>query len=436
VNKIRELRKSTPSVVYLVSASIGSLVAGLPAGTSYFVAVVLVAIMCGRLTQSRGSLARAVYPFVLHLKWGWHRAERALNRSLSSIDSLVEESYAWTLENLPVEPLSLGENKRQLLALDTTAIARLRAESKRVGLLGKGYCHQAGKAVKAHIGGALVHVCLIRSVRVGLLRAFSIEGNEDEVLTRLFSEAEKLEGNYLILADAKIGTKERFAKATKEKALAARLRTNAKLRREPGPRSGKAGRPPIHGAVIHPGYKEVEEAADEEYYYEMEGYNARVRCWHNLHYDEYPEVKLEVLRVEDSRYKEPLLVGTTASELKTEEFYEAYPQRWPVETLFYVGQAQGGTEEVKAWSEKGVRSRVGLGLISASLLKAIAANEEAIAIGPWDKEPKRTAGRLSNFLNTFGDSLLELSVEKARLRNYRKIENTKETSNSEDLLAA
>src|ERR671915_2194921 len=34
-------------------------------------------------------------------------------------------------------------------------------------------------------------------------------------------------------------------------------------------------------------------------------------------------------------YKEPLLVGTTASELTTEELGPAYPHRWPVETLFY-----------------------------------------------------------------------------------------------------
>ena len=42
--------------------------------------IVLVVMMTGRLVQSKASLARAVLPLVLQLKWGWHRVERAMER--------------------------------------------------------------------------------------------------------------------------------------------------------------------------------------------------------------------------------------------------------------------------------------------------------------------------------------------------------------------
>ena len=47
---------------------------------AYFIGVVLLTMMTGRLVQCKGSLARAALPFVLHLKWGWHRVERAMKR--------------------------------------------------------------------------------------------------------------------------------------------------------------------------------------------------------------------------------------------------------------------------------------------------------------------------------------------------------------------
>ena len=104
---------------------------------------------------------------------------------------------------------------------------------------------------------------------------------------------------------------------------------------------------------------------------------------------------MDVLRVEDPTYKKPLLVSTTARELQTEELRQAYPHRWPVETLFYIGSETTATEKPRAWTEQAVERRIGLGLLSGSLLKAIAAMGEGLAMGPWDKQPQPSAGRLA-----------------------------------------
>ncbi len=61
----------------LTAKAVNYLLKVLPKGTAYCIGIVLVVMMTGRLVQSKGSLARAVLPLVFHLKWGWHRVERA-----------------------------------------------------------------------------------------------------------------------------------------------------------------------------------------------------------------------------------------------------------------------------------------------------------------------------------------------------------------------
>ncbi len=50
------------------------------------------------------------------------------------------------MSNLPVEPVVLGEKQREVLAIDSSTIARWRAKAG-MELLGKGFHHRAGKAI-------------------------------------------------------------------------------------------------------------------------------------------------------------------------------------------------------------------------------------------------------------------------------------------------
>ena len=139
-----------------------------------------------------------------------------------------------------------------------------------------------------------------------------------------------------------------------------------------------------------------------------------------MHWEGYHQTPVDVLRVDDPNYKKPLLVGTTAGELTTEELWQAYPHRWPVETLFYIGAETTATEKPRAWTEQAVERRIGLGLLSGSLLKAIAAMSEGLAMGPWDKKPQPSAGRLANHLEIHIDNLSTLALKGVPARNYRK----------------
>ncbi len=140
MQKPRSILRDPPAdPVYLAADVVASLIHPLPAGTAYFIGVVLLTMMTGRLVQCKGSLARAALPFVLHLKWGWHRVERAMERGKFSLDDLFDRADTWCVANLPVEPVQVGVHKREVVAVDSSTIARWRATT-RTALLGKGYC--------------------------------------------------------------------------------------------------------------------------------------------------------------------------------------------------------------------------------------------------------------------------------------------------------
>src|SRR5262249_6697968 len=117
------------------------------------------------------------------------------------------------------------------------------------------------------------------------------------------------------VVDAGIATKEQFATATAQDALLGRLRINVKLRCAPLPPTGKRGRRPVHGAVIHPGRDVPEVAPDEQRHIPGEAGPIRLRRWHLLHYEECPTMRLDVVRLDDPAYDPPLLVGPTAGEV-------------------------------------------------------------------------------------------------------------------------
>src|SRR5215813_7502500 len=131
----------TTDPVYLTAAAVSSLIQTLPSGTAYGIGVVLIVMMTGRLMQYKGSMVRAVLPFVVHLKWGWHRVERAMERGKFKLDDLFDDAFQWCADQLEVEGVRLGELEREVISVDSSTIARLRCQVGKAELLGKGYWH-------------------------------------------------------------------------------------------------------------------------------------------------------------------------------------------------------------------------------------------------------------------------------------------------------
>jgi hypothetical protein len=317
-----------------------------------------------------------------------------------------------------------------VIALDSSTIARLGCQVGKAALLGKGYCHRAGRAVRANIIAAAVSVVLIRGVRVGLVRRVRFGGSCEAAVSKLFGALPESATARLVIVDARIATKGQFAAAPACDARVGRLRRNCTLRCAPPPPTGKRGRNPIHGPVLQPGRDLPEVAPDEDLTFPGEAGPVRLRGWNQVHWEGYHQTPVDGLPVDDPNYTKPLRVGTTACELTTEELWRAYPQRWPVETLFYIGAETTATSIPRAWTEQAVERRIGLGLLSGSLLKAIAAMSEGLAMGPWDKKPQPSAGRLANHLEIHIDNLSTHALEGVQARNYRK---NPESAQAQDL---
>jgi len=270
---------------------------------------------------------------------------------------------------------------------------RLRCQVGKSDLLGKGYWHRAGRAVRGNIVAAAVSIILIRGVRVGVVRRVRFGVSCEAAVAKLFNDLPQSPGYTLVVVDAGLAPKEQCAQATLERALLGRLRSNCKVRCAPLPPNGNRGRNPLHGPVLHPGRSAPEVAPDEELTCAGAKGAIRLRRWQHGHYAGYEQTQRDVLWVDDPADEHPLLLGTTAQELTIKEFAPAYPHRWPVETLFDIGEATTATEKPRAWSEQAVERRIGLGLLSGALLKASAATGEGLVMGPGEKRPQPTAGR-------------------------------------------
>ena len=423
--------------VYLAGSAINNLVRALPRGTAYFIGIVLITMVTGQLVHYHGSLARAALPYVLHLRWGWHRVERAMARGKVSVDVLFERAVTWCVASLPVEPIRVGKEQRSMYAIDTSTVARLRANKKRCARLGKGDCHRAQRAVQANLVAALTSVVLIAGVRVGLVRRTRFGVTSQEAVAHLFADLPPSPEKRLFSVDAGIATIEQFRAATEHDALVGRLRKNVTLRRVPAPkRPGQRGRSPLHGPVVHPGAKRPEGRPDEDTTLYVEDRLVRVRRWGNLHFRETPRTSIDVVRVDEPAYKRPLLIGTTAQELTTDEIRQAYAHRWPIETNFYVAQGTCAMEMPRAWTALAVERRISLALLVGSLLKAIAAGCTPLPMGPWDRKPARSAGRLANYLGLHVTHFVSLARQGVAPRTYRKFTAAPETTDSPLPLAA
>src|SRR5207245_9917894 len=180
----------------VAAAASSSLYPALPSDTAFCIDRLLIVMMTGRFVRTKGSLARAVLPFVVHLRWGWHRVERAMERGTCSLDAMFDQATDWCLSQMPVEPVRLGTAQREVNAIDSSTIVRLRAGT-RLALAGKGYCHRAGRAVRANIVAALTTVVMIEGVRVGLVRRTRFGASCEEAVARVFEDLPPAQGKRL-----------------------------------------------------------------------------------------------------------------------------------------------------------------------------------------------------------------------------------------------
>ncbi len=207
-----------------------------------------------------------------------------MERGKVPLDKLFERAYSWWISNLPVEPVKLGEKQREVLAIDSSTIARWRAK---VGmeLLGKGFHHRAGQALLANIIAVVTTVVFISGVRVGLVRRVRFGDSCEAAVAALFEDLPKSKNHRLLVVDAGIATHKQFAAGSDKDALLGRLRINGKLRSAPPPRPEHPGpgRPKKHGEILHPGWDSPEIPPDEDIVAMHLKGELRLRRWQQVH---------------------------------------------------------------------------------------------------------------------------------------------------------
>ena len=400
-----------------------------PAGTAYVIGIVLLTRFTGQLVHPQGSLARAALPYVRQLRWGWHRVERARERGKGVLAGLFERAFAWCLACVPVEPGRVGPEQRTGQALDSSPVVRLRAHPKRSARLGKGDCPRAPRAVQANLGAALTTVVRMRGSRVGVVRRTRFGTTCPEAVAQVVTARPESPEKRLCRVAAGLATLAQLRAATAHEALGGRLRTNGTWRRAPAPkRPGKRGRPARPGPVRHPGAKRPEGRPDEDPRGRLEDRAVRVRRWRNVPCREPPQPPLEVVRVADPAYKRPLLIGTTARELTTDESRRADAHRWPIATNFSVAPGPGAMELPRAGRETAGARRLSLAVLAASLLKASAAACDPLPLGPWDGKAVASAGRWATPLALHTTNFVPLALQGLAPRTSRNIPDAKETT--------
>jgi hypothetical protein len=196
------------------------------------------------------------------------------------------------------------------------------------------------------------------------------------------------EKRFLVI-DAGIAPQEQFAAATEQDVIARRLRKNCKLRCPPVPKGKeKLGRPLKHGTVLHPGGESPEREPDEDFTAIEEEKVVQMRRWNELHFEDFAQTILDVVRVDNPNYDPPLLIGTMARELTSQKFRLDYGHRSPVETNF-VAQEQAAMEMPRSWTENAIKHRIGLALLAGCYFKRSLLSASRSLQGLGTRNPKQ-----------------------------------------------
>jgi hypothetical protein len=139
--------------------------------------------------------------------------------------------------------------------------------------------------------------------------------------------------------------------------------------------------------------------------FEFEGLTIRVKGWYNLvRPDQKVAADNETFTIWvflDSLYRDPLVLGTNlAAQPKT--IFCLYLDRWPVEQIPLVAKQLLGLERQFVFALASRHRLPELALLAANILTYVAAVLPPLPTGFWDRQPKRTPGRLRRVLAQTG----------------------------------
>jgi hypothetical protein len=190
------------------------------------------------------------------------------------------------------------------------------------------------------------------------------------------------------------------------KAWVTRLRKNVTARRATPPAYRGRGPRPRRGALVRPlarryGQRALPATApDQQIRWTEAGRDLRAEQWFDLVLPAAApgSPTFTVTAIHDPAYTEPLLVATALA-LAPQHLRGLYRDRWPVEQLPLAAKQMLGAARQFVHAKETCQRFPELALIAGAVLTYAAATSPAVPTGSWDRQPRRTPGRLRRLLS-------------------------------------
>jgi hypothetical protein len=392
--------------VYRVLTLVSGLVVDVPIGTNLGLLHLFWMLLSGKLLLSRGAIVPGLSAVGLS-EGAVRRAWAALGRGSWTSDRLVR-SWARVVEAEGFWQPHLHGGYHPV-AIDITGFWRPRLQ----GCPTSHYSAAAGKALPAIPLGIIARIGSVAQQRfglpLGLVRADPDDPSPSAHRRVLLKHAVKLQATDDVLVTDREFTVGQV-QAAGATAWVTRLLKNVTARRaDPPPYPGR-GRPATHGDLVRPLARRrkdrelpatppdqvtswTEHASDG-------GRTLRAEQWTGLVLpDAAPgSPTFTVVAIYDPSYVEPLLVATPL-ELTPPVLRELYRDRWPVEQLPLAAKQMLGAARQFVHEQETCQRFPELALLAGAVLTYAAATSPAVPTGSWDRQPRRTPGRLRRLLS-------------------------------------
>jgi len=392
--------------VYRVLTLVSALVVDVPIGTNLGLLHLCWMLLCGKLLLSRGALFPGLSAVGLS-DAAVRRAWAALGRGSWTSQRLVKQWAVVVEAEGYWQPHVHGGYHP--VAVDITGFSRPRLQ----GCPTSHYSAAAGKAVPAIPLGIIARVGSVARQRfglpLGLVRADPDDASPSAHRRALLTRAVELQAtDDVLVTDRELTVGQ--VQAAGATVWVTRLLKNVTARRAEAPAYRGRGRPPKYGDLVRPlarrrkGQEIAATSPDQATRWterDSDGERVlRAEQWTGLVLpDAAPgSPTFTVVAIYDPAYAEPLLVATPL-DLTPQVLRELYRDRWPVEQLPLAAKQMLGAARQFVHERETCQRFPELALLAGAVLTYAAATGPAVPTGSWDRQPRRTPGRLRRLLS-------------------------------------
>lgn len=391
--------------VYRVLTLVSALVVVVPIGTNLGLLHLFWMVLCGKLVLSRGAIFPGLSAVGLS-EGAVRRAWAALGRGSWTSHRLVKQ-WAEVVEAEGFwQPHTAGGYHP--VAIDITGFWRPRLQRCPT----RHYSTTAGKALPAIPVGIIARIGSVAEQRfgvpVGLVRADADDPSPSAHRRALLKRAVELQASEDVLVTDREFTVGQL-QAAGATVWVTRLLKNVTARRADPPAYAGRGRPPTRGALVRPlarrrGQRELAATPPDRVTswpeHTSDGDRTlRAEQWTGLVLpDAVPgSPTFTIVAISDPAYAEPLLVATPL-DLSPRALRDLYHDRWPVEQLPLAAKQMLGAARQFVHEQETCQRFPELALLAGAVLTYAAATSPVVPTGSWDRQPRRTPGRLRRLL--------------------------------------